>query len=59
MITCSATPGWQAVILGEHGILAGAKAGSLLIDCGTISPAATRSLANKLAESGVVCSMRR
>lgn len=55
IITCvSDTPDVEAVILGENGVLTGAKAGSLLIDCSTISPIATRNLAAKLAESGVV-----
>lgn len=54
IITCvSDTPDVEAVILGENGILAGAKTGSLLIDCSTISPIATRSLAEKLAQSGI------
>lgn len=54
IITCvSDTPDVEAVILGENGILAGAKPGSLLIDCSTISPIATRSLAEKLAQNGI------
>ena len=53
MICVSDTPDVEAVILGEHGVLKGAKAGSLVIDCSTISPIATRRLAEKLAEIGV------
>jgi 3-hydroxyisobutyrate dehydrogenase len=53
MICVSDTPDVEAVILGEHGVLKGAKAGSLVIDCSTISPIATRRLAEKLAETGV------
>lgn len=54
IITCvSDTPDMEMVILGKNGIINGAKAGSLLIDCSTISPIATRSLADKLAEHGV------
>jgi 3-hydroxyisobutyrate dehydrogenase len=55
IITCvSDTPDVEAVILEENGVIKGAKAGTLLIDCSTISPIATRNLAAKLAESGVV-----
>ncbi|NUQ37975.1 MAG: NAD(P)-dependent oxidoreductase [Caldilineales bacterium] len=49
----SDTPDVQAVVLGEQGILAGARPGSLVIDCSTISPAATKDLAARLAERGV------
>jgi 3-hydroxyisobutyrate dehydrogenase len=53
VICVSDTPDVEAVILGENGVLQGAKAGSLVIDCSTISPAVTRSLAAKLAEQRV------
>lgn len=54
IITCvSDTPDVEAVILGEDGIIQQAKAGSLVIDCSTISPQATRDLAAKLAEKGI------
>jgi len=54
MIICvSDTPDVEAVILGERGILKGVKAGSLVIDCSTISPLTTRKLAAALAEAGV------
>ncbi len=53
VICVSDTPDVEAVILGERGILTGARAGSLVIDCSTISPIATRKLAAKLAEAGV------
>jgi 3-hydroxyisobutyrate dehydrogenase len=53
MICVSDTPDVEAVILGEQGVLKGAKTGSLVIDCSTISPIATRRLAEKLAETGV------
>ncbi len=54
MIICvSDTPDVEAVILGERGILKGVKADSLVIDCSTISPLATRKLAAVLAEAGV------
>ncbi|MFN8442173.1 MAG: NAD(P)-dependent oxidoreductase [Caldilineaceae bacterium] len=54
IITCvSDTPDVEAVILGENGVIQQAKAGSLVIDCSTISPQATRDLAAKLAEKGI------
>ena len=54
IITCvSDTPDVEAVILGENGVLQGARAGSLVIDCSTISPQSTRDIAAKLAEKGV------
>jgi 3-hydroxyisobutyrate dehydrogenase len=49
----SDTPDVERVILGEDGVIHGAKAGSLVIDCSTISPQATREIAAKLAEKGV------
>lgn len=53
MICVSDTPDVEAVILGEQGVLQAARAGSLVIDCSTISPIATRHLAKALAERGV------
>jgi 2-hydroxy-3-oxopropionate reductase len=41
------------VVLGEKGIMAGAPPGSILVDMGTISPAATRMIAARLAEAGI------
>ncbi|NJN96130.1 MAG: NAD(P)-dependent oxidoreductase [Anaerolineales bacterium] len=52
LICVSDTPDVEGVILGENGVLAGVKAGSLVIDCSTISPLATRNLAEKLTEKG-------
>jgi len=52
MICVSDTPDVEAVILGERGVLKGARAGSLVIDCSTISPLATRKLAAALVEAG-------
>jgi 2-hydroxy-3-oxopropionate reductase len=40
------------VVLGERGIMAGARPGSILVDMGTISPAATLMMAARLAEAG-------
>ena len=53
IICVSDTPDVQAVILGEHGVLAGAPAGALVIDMSTISPQVTRQLAATLAQKGV------
>ena len=54
VITCvSDTPDVQEVILGARGVLAGAKAGSLVIDMSTISPSVTRKIAVRLQEKGV------
>lgn len=54
IFTCvSDTPDVEAVILGENGVLSGARAGALVVDMSTISPEATRRIAAKLAERGV------
>jgi 3-hydroxyisobutyrate dehydrogenase len=43
----------ESVVLGDQGALQGLASGSLLVDMSTISPAATRTLAARLAERGV------
>jgi 3-hydroxyisobutyrate dehydrogenase len=54
VVTCvSDTPDVEAVMLGDEGIIHGAKRGSLVIDCSTISPQATREIAAKLSEKGI------
>ena len=53
IICVSDTPDVEAVITGPGGVLEGARAGSLVIDCSTISPTATVNLAKKLADQGV------
>jgi 3-hydroxyisobutyrate dehydrogenase len=53
IICVSDTPDVEAVILGEQGVLAGVKPGSLVIDCSTISPQVTQRLNATLAERGV------
>jgi 3-hydroxyisobutyrate dehydrogenase len=54
VITCvSDTPDVKEVVLGERGVIHGAKSGALLIDMSTISPQATREMAAKLYEKGV------
>ena len=53
VICVSDTPDVAAVLLGPDGIAAGARAGTLVIDCSTISPAATRGFAAELAEHDI------
>ena len=53
VICVSDTPDVEAVIRGEGGVLEGARPGSLVIDCSTISPLVTRQLAALLAEKQV------
>lgn len=47
------SPDVSAVVLGEHGVLAGARPGSLLIDMSTISPVVAQQLAQSAREHGV------
>ncbi len=54
IIVCvSDTPDVEAVILGENGVIHGARRGALVIDMSTISPQATREVAAKLAEKEI------
>ncbi len=53
VLCVSDTPDVEAVLFGEQGVHAGAPRGSLVIDCSTISPTATRGFAARLAEQGV------
>ena len=53
IIVCvSDTPDVEAVILGENGVIHGAKRGALVIDMSTISPQVTREISGKLDEKG-------
>ena len=47
------TPDVREVILGERGVLSGAAPGNVIIDMSTISPSATREIAQKCGEKGV------
>lgn len=47
------SPDVEACVMGEDGILAGAKPGLIVIDHSTIKPATTRQLAEALAEHGM------
>jgi len=50
VITCvSDTPDVAAVILGDSGIIHGAKPGTVVVDMSTISPTVTREIADALA----------
>lgn len=43
----------EQVLLGKHGVIEGAAAGTTVIDMSTISPAATRNMAARLAEKHI------
>jgi 3-hydroxyisobutyrate dehydrogenase len=49
----SDTPDVEAVLFGDGGVAAGAKAGTLVVDMSTISPSATRDFATRLAKQDV------
>ncbi len=54
VIVCvSDTPDVDAVLFGPDGVAQGAASGTLVIDCSTIDPAATRGFAARLASQGV------
>ena len=53
IISVSDTPDVEQVVLGEHGIIHGAKPGSVVVDMSTIAPAATREIATKLRAKDV------
>ena len=54
VIVCvSDTPDVEAIVLGEQGVLQGAKAGTVVVDMSTISPAATCAMAEALAAKEV------
>ena len=53
VICVSDTPDVEAVLFGPEGIAAAAREGTLVIDCSTISPHATREFARRLRERGI------
>lgn len=53
VICVSDTPDVDAILFGPDGAATALKAGGIVIDCSTISPAATRRFAERLAEQGV------
>jgi 3-hydroxyisobutyrate dehydrogenase len=53
VVCVSDTGDVEAVLFGEDGAASGLGPGSLVIDCSTISPSATREFARRLNEQGV------
>ncbi len=53
VVCVSDTPDVEAVILGEEGLIHGARPGTLVIDCSTISPQATRQMTDQLASKQI------
>jgi len=52
-INVSDSPDVEAVVLGEQGVIHGARAGAVVVDMSTISPTVTRSIAQQLSSKGV------
>jgi 3-hydroxyisobutyrate dehydrogenase len=52
VVCVSDTPDVEAVLFGEDGVASGLAPGSLVIDCSTISPSATRDFATRLGQGG-------
>jgi 3-hydroxyisobutyrate dehydrogenase len=53
VVCVSDTPDVEAVLFGADGVASGLAAGGLVIDCSTISPAATADFAARLANAGI------
>jgi 3-hydroxyisobutyrate dehydrogenase len=54
VITCvSDTPDVKAVLLGDDGVIHGARAGTIVVDMSTISPIVTREIAGALAQKDI------
>jgi 3-hydroxyisobutyrate dehydrogenase len=53
VICVSDTPDVEGVLFGPAGVAAGARSGTLVVDCSTISPAATRDFATRLRDTRV------
>lgn len=54
VITCvSDTPDVEQVVLGESGVIQAARPGMILVDMSTISPVATRAMAEQTAAAGI------
>ncbi len=52
-IMVSDTPDVEEIILGKHGLIQRLKAGQVIVDMSTISPVATRRIAQELATRGI------
>ena len=53
IVIVSDTPDVEEVVLGTNGLIHGGKLGSVVVDMSTISPVATREMAEKLAQKKV------
>jgi 3-hydroxyisobutyrate dehydrogenase len=53
VICVSDTPDVEAVLFGEDGVVGGARAGTLVIDCSTIAPSGSWDFAARLREHGL------
>jgi 3-hydroxyisobutyrate dehydrogenase len=53
VICVSDTPDVEAALFGPDGVAEGVRSGTLVIDCSTISPSASRGFADRLRERGV------
>ena len=53
VVCVSDTPDVESVLFGPDGVSAGARPGSLVIDCSTIAPGATRDMAGRLKALGI------
>ncbi len=54
VVTCvSDTPHVEEVLFGSRGVAEGARPGTIVVDCSTISPSATRAFAARLGATGV------
>jgi len=52
-VMVSDTPDVEQVVLGPAGVIEGAAPGSVLVDMSTISPVATRAIAQRLVQQGI------
>ncbi len=53
VICVSDTPDVEAVLFGQDGVVGGARAGTLIIDCSTIAPSGSWDFAARLKEHGL------
>src|SRR6476660_455771 len=54
VLTCvSDTPDLEHIVLGPGGVAEGLQSGGLVVDCSTVSPAATAEIAAQLRERGI------
>jgi len=53
VVCVSDTPDVEEIILGDNGVIQGASEGAIVVDMSTISPTATRCIAEKLGNNGI------